>query len=73
MKTITRKYYRVVSGLIGNTPNSFSGEYFNSKKAAIKHWEVEYRDRKKGDGYDAHWNAVPCMIQKITETTVNYF
>lgn len=73
MKTKKSKYYRVVSGLIGNEPNMYDFETFTSKKAAIEHWKKEYRDRKKGDGYDATWNKVPCMIQKVTETTVNYW
>lgn len=74
MKTTTRKYYRLVSDLLGGEiPNGYHCENFTSKKAAKEIWKAEYRDRKKNDGNDAYWNKVPFMLQRVTETVINYF
>ncbi len=67
-------YYELITGFIGGkVPNSFAvGNYyghFETKKEAVEHWRTEYRDRKVGDGYDKHWNNIPCCVRKITTVT----
>ncbi len=57
--------YKVVSSLLGTRANSYSVESFDTYEEAVKHWEEQYRDRNKGDGYDEYWRKVPLRIQQI--------
>lgn len=51
------------SGII----SSYSTNSFDTYEEAVKDWEVNCRNRNKGDEYDAYWNARPCEI--LCETT----
>lgn len=68
-KTKKIQYYRLITGGTFELPNSYSVETFKSKTAAFKHWQNEYKNRNKRDGYDKHWNNIPLIIIKVTEYT----
>jgi hypothetical protein len=61
--------FRVVSHLLGGNPNMFSVESFDTPEEARAHWEINYRDRNKGDGYDACWNEIPLVIMRTMTMT----
>jgi hypothetical protein len=50
-----------------NSVASYSTESFDTYEEAVLYWEREYKNRNKGDEYDAYWNAKPCVI--LNETT----
>ena len=47
----------------------FSVESFDTPEEARAHWEINYRDRNKGDGYDEYWNKMPLVIMRTVTTT----
>lgn len=72
MKQRKRKYYLLVTGFIGDVPNMYDTEQFQTKQDAVDHFIVNYKKRKKGDGYDERWNNTPLVIMHVetTETIV---
>lgn len=73
MKTRTHTYFELVTGLLGESPNSYAPENFKNKTEAKEYWLREYRLRKEDDGHDAYWNAVPFRVQKIVKTVTQYW
>ncbi len=67
----TTTYYRLITSFLGETPNSFSYETFETYEEAAQHYEKEYKSRNKGDGHDQRWNNTPLAVQKVTETIIS--
>lgn len=75
MKTIvsTNKHIQLVSGLIGNSPNSYDTQYFDTIEDAKKHWLKDYVNRNKKDGHDEYWNKKPFITVTVCSTTILQF
>lgn len=61
----TKTTYHLVTHLLGENANGSVPESFNSYDEAVKHWEVHFRNRNKGDGYDEYWRKTPLRVQQI--------
>jgi hypothetical protein len=62
-------YYELITGFLGTAPNSYAPKSFETQEEAEQYWLTEYKNRKKGDGYDEHWNNIPCCIQFVSKVS----
>jgi hypothetical protein len=59
---------RLVTGLLWGRVNSWAPKVFYSVEEAVDYWNKEYKNRNKGDEYDAKWRKTPLRIQLVTKT-----
>lgn len=63
----TTIYYEIVAGEMMH-----SAEKFKTLKEAKRHYQKEYKERNKKDGYDEYWKSIPAVIQMVTTNYKNF-